>query len=41
MGLRDLLDRGMSDEDIAQKLELKNPGLVAYFRARAGEVSSL
>lgn len=40
MDLQDLIGRGLSDEEIAHRLELKDPGAVAYFRSRAVEFRS-
>ena len=39
--LRDLIGRGLSDEEIAQRLDLKNPKVVAYFRLRADDFGSI
>ena len=41
MDLRDLIGRGLSDAEIAHRLELKDPGEVAYFRSRAEDFGSI
>jgi hypothetical protein len=41
MDMRDLIDRGLTDEEIARRLELEAPGVVAYFRSRADDFRSI
>jgi hypothetical protein len=41
MDLEELVDKGLSDEDIADKLELSDPRSVADFRSRIADLRSL
>jgi hypothetical protein len=41
MDLETLIDRGLSDDEVATKLELSDSGLVAYYRTRIKELRSL
>jgi hypothetical protein len=40
MDIEDLLKRGLSDQEMAQKLDLEDPSLVADYRSRAVELES-
>jgi len=40
MDIEDLLKRGLSDQEISQKLDLEDSALVAYYRSRAVELES-
>jgi hypothetical protein len=41
MDLEELVDKGLSDEEIAEKLELANPRIVADLRSRIADLRSL
>jgi hypothetical protein len=41
LDLPELIDRGLSDKEIARRLELDDPKAVAYFRSRREDFGSI